>query len=76
VSSVAEIQKAILALPEPEAWQLGAWLNERLEDAWDRQIEGDAKSGRLDSLWQQAETEIEQGGLRPLDEILDDPRFS
>lgn len=76
MSSVAEIQKAILALPEKDAWQLGAWLNERLQVAWDREIEADANNGRLDRLWQKAEKEIEADGMRPLDEILDDPRFS
>ena len=76
MSSVADIQKAILGLPRQEAWDLSVWLSERLDDAWDRQIEEDAQNGRLDRLWQQAVGEIEQGGLRPLDEILDDPKLS
>lgn len=39
-------------------------------------MEEDAKNGRLDHLWEKAEKEIDKGGLRPLDEILDDPGLS
>jgi hypothetical protein len=40
------------------------------EDVWDRQIEVDAKAGRLDHLWQTALEDIEAGRTKPLDEVL------
>ena len=40
------------------------------EDGWDRQIEVDAKAGRLDHLWQTALEDIEAGRTKPLDEVL------
>jgi hypothetical protein len=41
------------------------------EDAWDRQIEGDAKSGRLDAAWHRSVAGIQAGRVKPLDEIID-----
>jgi len=38
------------------------------EDAWDRNIEADAQSGRLDPLWGQALEDINAGRIKPLDE--------
>jgi hypothetical protein len=42
-------------------------LRGRHADEWDRQIEEDAKAGRLDSLWAEASREIAEGKARPLD---------
>ena len=48
VSTLAEIEAAIAKLPPLEFRALER-LKEREADAWDRQIEADAKSGRLDA---------------------------
>ena len=70
--SVAEIIDAVKELSENEK---GEFLNRLIEidfeDAWDRQIEADAKAGRLDHLWQNALEDIEAGRTKPLDEVLD-----
>ncbi len=50
MSSVAEIKQAILELPKAEYAEIVEWLQELEEEAWDRQIEEDAKSGKLDAL--------------------------
>jgi len=42
------------------------------DDAWDRQIEANARAGRLDHPWQQAFEGIKAGRTKPLDEILND----
>jgi hypothetical protein len=42
------------------------------DDAWDRQIEADAKAGRLDHLWTEAMEDIKAGRTKPLDEVLGD----
>ena len=46
------------------------WPENHFDDAWDRQIETDAKAGRLDHVIAQAEADIAAGRTKPLDEIL------
>jgi hypothetical protein len=71
MSTVVEIIEAVKTLPEAEKNELLAQLAEiDFDDAWDRQIEADAKSGRLDALWQEAVKDIEAGRTKPLDELL------
>ena len=74
--SIQEIEQAIARLPRDEFFELVRHLRERHADEWDRQMEEDAKNGGLDRLWEKAKKEIEGGGLRPLDEILDGPGLS
>ena len=50
MSTVAEIQQAILALPEGDYLQLRRWFGELDWEKWDRQIEADSAAGRLDFL--------------------------
>jgi hypothetical protein len=76
VTSIQEIEQAIERLPRDEFFELVRHLRERHAGEWDRQIEEDAKNGRLDRLWEKDEKGIDEGGLRPLGEILDDPGLS
>jgi hypothetical protein len=73
MGSVAEIIEAVKRLDER---QKGAFLEKLagidFDDAWDRQIEADAKAGRLDHLWQQASADIKAGRVKPLDEVIHD----
>ncbi|MBC1219220.1 MULTISPECIES: hypothetical protein [unclassified Nostoc] len=57
-------------MSEDEMRDLSNWLQEYLNDAWDKQIETDAKSGKLDQLIQRAKTDIEANQVKPLDKIL------
>ena len=50
MTSVAEIQQAILTLPKGDFFELQRWLDELFWQKWDQQIEGDSKAGRLDVL--------------------------
>ena len=73
MSTVVEIINAVKNLDEQEKGEFLEKLTEvDFDDAWDRQIEADAKAGRLDHLWQQALEDIEAGRTKPLDEILND----
>ena len=72
MSTLTEIQSAIVRLSATEQRQLARWFEEELEDAWDAQIEEDVKSGRLDHLITQAEADIAAGRVKPLDEVLGD----
>jgi len=66
MTPIEEIEKAIDALPIDEYRRLREWFLQRDWDAWDRQIEDDSASGKLDFLVKEAEEENRQGGLRPL----------
>lgn len=71
MSSVAEIIDAVKDLSEKQKGEFLERLAEiDFEDVWDRQIEADAKAGRLDHLWQGAVEDIEAGRTKPLDEVL------
>jgi len=64
--SVQELEKAVTQLPSPELALFTAWFEEYQSDLWDKQIEQDALSGRLDSLAEQANREFEAGHCRLL----------
>jgi hypothetical protein len=71
MSTVAEILEAVKQLPEEQKGEFLDRLREiDFEDAWDRQIEADAKAGRLDPLWQQAVEDVEAGRAKPLDDLI------
>jgi hypothetical protein len=64
--SVTEIESAITQLPAEEVTALMAWLQNYHEQLWDKQIEGDLDTGRLDSLLAEVDKEYDAGQARPL----------
>jgi len=66
MSSVEEIQSAIVSLAPEEYTRLRAWFIERDWEQWDQQIEADAQAGKLDFLIAEAMAEKAQGHLRDL----------
>jgi hypothetical protein len=66
VSSVEVVQAAIASLTPEEYRRLRAWFIERDWEQWDKQIEEDAQSGKLDFLIEEAMAEKAQGHLRDL----------
>ncbi len=66
MTSVSEIQQAILALPEADYARLRRWLSELDWEEWDRQIESDSRDGKLDFLIADAEQAKRQGTLQEL----------
>jgi hypothetical protein len=63
--SAAEIIDQVQRLPPAEVFELGRWLREYESELWDRQIEADVRSGRLDKLGQEAQEELRAGKTRP-----------
>jgi hypothetical protein len=61
---VESIQSAILSLSPEEYAQLRQWFAERDWEQWDKQIEEDSASGKLDFLIEEAMTEKAKGKLR------------
>lgn len=54
MSTVQEIEAAITQLEPKKIHALADWLQEYREKLWDKQIEADAKAGKLDSLIKKA----------------------
>ena len=50
MTSVSEIQQAILTLDKSDYRDLLQWINELDWERWDAQIEADSASGKLDFL--------------------------
>ncbi|MEM9281125.1 MAG: hypothetical protein AAGA96_04810 [Verrucomicrobiota bacterium] len=50
MSTLEEIEEAIEKLPPEKVFELGDWIQQRIDDQWDSQIESDAKAGRLDDI--------------------------
>ena len=63
---VKVIQSAIESLSEDEYIYLWKWFNERNWQKWDREIEMDSSSGKLDFLIEEAFREKERGILREI----------
>jgi len=64
--SVQEIEAAIAQLPAQEVDALMAWLEEYQAQMWDKQIEQDLETGRLDDLLSEVDKEYEAGLAEPL----------
>jgi hypothetical protein len=71
MSTVVEIENALQTLPVEDARKIADWLQEYLDEKWDRQIDGDIAAGRLDKLADKAMQDYHAGRVKPLDEIID-----
>ncbi|MGK7907052.1 MAG: hypothetical protein AB4040_07480 [Synechococcus sp.] len=66
MSTVEQIEAAILKLSPKELTQLADWVLDLDEQQWDEQIERDSAVGKLDFLVQEARTEFQTGSSRKL----------
>ena len=64
--SVDELENAITQLSPAEMARFARWFDEYRADQWDRQIEQDIQSGRLDAAGKQADADFEAGRCTPL----------
>jgi hypothetical protein len=55
-----------------DACSVGDWLRDYFNAKWDKQMDEDITSGRLDPLWEKAKADIAAGRVKPLDEVLND----
>jgi hypothetical protein len=62
--SIKEIESAIEQLPAKEVAELMDWLAEYHAQVWDRQIEDDVNTGRLDALLDEVDRECDAGHVR------------
>ncbi len=61
MKSIEEAIEFIESLPKEDFYKLRDWILERDWEKWDREIEEDSKSGRLDFLIKQALDEKKKG---------------
>ncbi len=66
MKSIEEAIEFIESLPKDDFYRLRDWILERDWEKWDREIEEDSKSGKLDFLIKQALDEKKQGLLEDL----------
>jgi hypothetical protein len=66
MTKLEKIEQEIAALDPKDVRKLADWLDDYKAELWDRQIEADAKAGKLDELVANARREIAEGKVRPL----------
>ena len=66
MTKLEEIKKSVARLGKRDVKRFVRWFDEHQADGWDRQIEEDAKAGRLDKLAAQARADLAAGNVRPL----------
>jgi hypothetical protein len=64
--SLKELETAVTRLPHDELTAFAQWFEEYLSDVWDRRIEADIQSGRLDDAGQRADVDFEAGRCKAL----------
>ena len=65
MATMQEIEAAIAKLPRGQLFELVEWVRARFADEWDRQIEDDARAGKLDQLAREAVAEYRAGRTTP-----------
>jgi len=58
MNRIEEIEAAITALPPDEYRRFADWFHNREQTRWDEQMDRDSVSGKLDFLFQEAESEL------------------
>ena len=66
MTRVEELELAVEALPEDEYHQFRSWFLERDWEKWDRQLEADVQTGKLNFLIQEALDGKRENRLREL----------
>ncbi len=66
MAKIQEIEKAISNLTPEELSRFRAWFEEFDAATWDKQIEEDAKSGRLDAIAEKAMSDLKKGRFKEL----------
>ena len=70
MNTLVEIKTAITRLSDGETSALLSWLQERSEDAWDKQIKKDFEQGKLNKVIQRAKDHIVNKRVKKLDEVI------
>ena len=66
MSKIDELKADFESLPSDEFAEIFRWLSEKDWERWDKEIEADSQSGRLDFLVRGAREEKAKGTLKDL----------
>jgi len=66
MANVDEVQAAVASLSADDLGRFSVWFEEFLADRWDREIEADILTGRLDAAGARADEDFEAGRCTPL----------
>jgi len=66
MSELEELERRIRNLAPEDLAKFRAWFANFDHGLWDRQIEGDAKSGKLDSLLNEARADYKAGKAKKI----------
>ena len=64
--SVEELESVVSRLPAADLARFSEWFEEFIADQWDRQIEHDVLTGRLDAALKHTDEHYEAGRCTPL----------
>ena len=64
MSRIEEIEAAIDGLPPEEYRRIVQWFRAREQARWDEQMDADSSSGKLNFLFDEADSESAEGLLR------------
>ena len=63
---IQELEQAVIQLPPKELARFRKWFEEFDAQAWDKQLDADAKSGKLDKIAEQALNNYRAGKAKEL----------
>ncbi len=63
MSTVEEIEQAVQRLAPADFSRLASWISARYHALWTEQMQRDASAGKLDFLFEEADTERKSGQL-------------
>lgn len=69
MTTIPEIQQAILNLPEAEYAELCRWVLDQDWERWEREFDEDVKAGKLDTLAAEALEARARGELKDLRDL-------
>ncbi|MDE2383042.1 MAG: hypothetical protein KGO53_00370 [Alphaproteobacteria bacterium] len=66
MTKLEQVEQLIASLGKDDLKRLARWWEEFQADEWDRQMQADAKAGKLDKLIGEARSSIAKGNVRDL----------
>lgn len=66
MTTVQEIEKALVKLPPGELFEFRKWFEQFDAEDWDKQFEGDARTGKLDAIAEKAISDFQGGNFKKL----------
>jgi hypothetical protein len=64
--SIQDIESAVSGLSAEDLAAFAQWFENFVADGWDKQIEADARAGKLDHLAKRADEHFDAGRCAPL----------